>query len=219
MTKQLKLSSANSRIITVNKAKDELHKIWLLYPNVEVIGRLTDVVNIDTTDGLSGYKYELPGIRFRTRQPIKDSVSPPSVLDYINIMTHKRTEYILTEHGIWMIQPIRTTTFITECALAYYVFILNRQLTQEKYAEFPSLLKHRDIKYLTKIYSKLMTDPDGRLLNINQENMKKTAIKETVNFISSLYPTKQTDIIKSSILSGMSQFIGDPPVKVTWHSY
>jgi len=83
MTKQLKLSSANSRIITVNKAKDELHKIWLLYPNVEVIGRLTDVVNIDTTDGLSGYKYELPGIRFRTRQPIKDSVSPPSVLDIL----------------------------------------------------------------------------------------------------------------------------------------
>jgi hypothetical protein len=234
MAKRFKLPSVDSRIATINNAKYDLHKIWLSYPNVEIAGRLTDKPDIDIIgqeDGIpyDKIRYDLPGIRFHTHPRQKDfndeeseKLTPPSVEDYINIITHKQTEYILTEYGIWMIQPLRTTTFITECALAYYVFILNIQLIRMKYAVFPSLRKNRqDINYLTKIYSKLMSDPDGRLLNISEldDSVRKTAIKETVACISTLYSEAPKDIIKSSILSGMAQFIGDPPVKVTWHLY
>jgi hypothetical protein len=234
MATKFKLPSGNRRIATINNAKDDLHKIWLSYPNVEIAGRLTDKPNIDIIGQEYGIpydkiRYDLPGIRFHTHPKPGDfngeeseKLTPPSVEDYINIITHKQTEYILTEYGIWMIQPIRTTTFITECALAYYVFILNIQLIRIKYAVFPSLRKNRqDMNYLTKIYSKLMSDPDGRLLNISelQDSIRKTAIKETVDCISTLYSKVTKDIIKSSIISGMAQFIGDPPIKVTWHSY
>ena len=217
---------------TISKEnKDELHKIWLDNQDVEVAGRLADKTHIDvigyeTGISYSKIRYDLPGIRFHTHPKIKNQVNisetltPPSVEDYINIIQHKQTEYILTEHGIWIIQPLRTNTFITECALSYYVSILNIQLISDEYAVLPSLMKLRhDVNYLAKTYSKLISDPDGRLLNISDTKILKQVKKDTIEVISQIYSTAPSADIKKSILSGMSQFIGDPPIKVTWHTY
>ena len=238
--------------IKPDKNKDSLHKLWLSFPDSKVVGRLTDIPNIDailTDDNTAArgpikqdnndvkIRYDLPGIRFRT-YPKMDKlvcITPPTVGDYINIIIHKQTEYILTEHGIWMIQPLRTTTFITECALSYYVIILNtiifdlhgNNIQSVSHPRSAVLYKSRhDTNYIAKTYSKLISSPDGRLLNIPKE-LQKIAINNTIDIISDIYPTNPSnkqkpispDVIKSSIFAGIQQFIGDPPVKVTWHPY
>ena len=217
---------------TISKEnKDALHKIWIDNQDVEVAGRLTDKPHIDIIGYETGIqhskiRYDLPGIRFhthpKTQNPvnISETLTPPSVEDYINIIQHKQTEYILTEHGIWMIQPLRTNTFITECALSYYVSILNIQLLSDEYAVLPSLMKLRhNVNYLAKTYSKLISDPNGKLLNISDKKILKQVKKETIEIISQIYSTTHSADIEKSILKGMPQFIGDPPIKVTWHQY
>lgn len=229
--KKQKVLTNRDKYTISNENKDALHKIWLDNQDVEVAGRLTDkpyidIIGYETGIPYSKIRYDLPGIRFHTHPKIQNPISisetltPPSVEDYINIIQHKQTEYILTEHGIWMIQPLRTNTFITECALSYYISILNTQLMYDNYAIFPSLIKLRhDIDYLAKTYSKLISDPSGRILNISDKKMLKHITNNTIKIISHLYSTAPKSDIKKSILTGMSQFIGDPPIKVTWHLY
>jgi hypothetical protein len=210
--------------------KNNLHKIWL-DNKVEVGGRLTDKPYIDVIGYETGIpsnkiRYDLPGIRFHTHPKIQnplhisETLTPPSAEDYINIIQYKQTEYVLTEHGIWMIQPLRTNTFMSECALTYYISILNIQLTHDDSAIFPNLKKSRDdIAYLAKTYASLVSDPDGRILNISNKKTLKYITDETVEIISQMYSAASpTDIVKG-IHVGMAQFIGDPPIKLTWHPY
>jgi len=219
--------------------KYNLHKIWIDNQVIEVAGRLTtkpyiDVIGYKTGMPYSKIRYDLPGIPFHTHPKISEPISfsetltPPSAEDYINIIKDKRTEYILTEHGIWMIQPIRINTFITECALSYYVLILNMQLatggsnnsTHRDDNIFSSLVKSKqNINSYAKTYSKLISDPNGRLLNISNKKILKIFTNQVIEMISQLYSTAPSSDIEKSILIGMSQFIGDPPVKVTWHPY
>ena len=92
--------------IKPDKNKDALHKLWLSFPDSKVVGRLTDIPNIDailTDDNTAArgpikqdnnnvkIRYDLPGIRFRT-YPKMDKlvcITPPTVGDYINIIIHR----------------------------------------------------------------------------------------------------------------------------------
>ena len=119
-----------------------------------------------------------------------------------------------------MIQPLRTNTFMSECALTYYISILNIQLTHDDFAIFPNLKKSRDdIAYLAKSYASLVSDPDGRILNISNKKTLKYITDETVEIISQMYSAASPTDIVNGIHVGMAQFIGDPPIKLTWHPY
>lgn len=234
---QITSIATNPSKLLTSDLKVKLYEVWKQShaENREFAGRVDGANAVVDIKGdydrikTSDIDYNLPGIRFHTHPKIVDmedigaELTIPSDSDYFNILKHSKPEYVLTQHGIWIITPrdIDVDQIIPGMLLYSNSLMVHTDngKCRTKFSKKRFDTNTREsINKIANTYANLISKPNGNIVNFDQE-CSTVAVNLALESFNQLYDHPDHDSPGHIMYDNLEEFVKLHPLKVVWKSW